>query len=399
MRVVYLTPSAALGGAERSLLDAILAVRAARPGLEPTLLLGEEGPLLEAAQAQGVAHRLVPFPAALAGVGDSALRESGAGARRALLRRAPRAAAGALRYARDLRRAVAELGPDLIHSNTLKTHLLTPALGARVPVLWHLRDYLSQRPLVSRLLRPAARAAAAGVAISRSLAEDARGVLPRLPIEVVYNAIDLAAFDASGPALELEAAPGAVRIGLVATYGRWKGHDLFLEALSRLDPALPWRAYLIGGAIYRTAGSQWSREELEARARALGVAERVGFVDFVSDPAQAFRALDVVVHASTRPEPFGRTIVEAMACGRAVVAARAGGAAELFRHEVEAVGVPPCDPVALADALRGLVLDPGRRAALGAAGHAAAHERFGRARLGEDLARVYARLVTHWSES
>ncbi len=78
-------------------------------------------------------------------------------------------------------------------------------------------------------------------------------------------------------------------------------------------------------------------------------------------------ALDVVVHASTRPEPFGRVIVEGMACGRAVVAVRDGGSAELFEDGVEALGVPPDDPDALAAAIDRLVADadlrrsPGRR--------------------------------------
>ena len=97
-----------------------------------------------------------------------------------------------------------------------------------------------------------------------------------------------------------------------------------------------------------------------------GLEGRVGFLGFQEDPAEAFRALDVVVHASTRPEPFGLTIVEAMACAKPVVAAAAGGAAELFQDGRDALGHPPGDADALAAAVGRLVDDPALPARLSA---------------------------------
>ena len=187
---------------------------------------------------------------------------------------------------------------------------------------------------MARLLRWSARPGVRAVAVSHSVAADAARVLgPRVPVETIYNAVDLDRF-APGPGdgawldglAGLPPAPaGTVRVGLVATYARWKGHDVFLDAVARLDPGLPARFYVVGGPIYRSAGSQYSPEELRAKAEALGVAGRVGFAGHQADPEAVYRALDVVVHASTRPEPFGRVIVEAMACGRAVVVLRGGG--------------------------------------------------------------------------
>ena len=108
-----------------------------------------------------------------------------------------------------------------------------------------------------------------------------------------------------------------VRIGLVATFARWKGHARFSTRSRRLPESLPVRGYVIGGPVYETAGSQVSLDELRAAVAALGLEGRVGFTGFVEDAAQAMRALDVVVHASTEPEPFGLVIAEAMACARA----------------------------------------------------------------------------------
>ena len=102
-----------------------------------------------------------------------------------------------------------------------------------------------------------------------------------------------------------------------------------------------------------------------------------------------YRALDVVVHASSRPEPFGRTIVEGMATGRPVIAPLEGGSAELFVHGLEAIGVAPRSPDTMAAAIIDLARSPEKRSALGQAGRLAAVKRFSRARLGEQVFRVY----------
>ena len=103
------------------------------------------------------------------------------------------------------------------------------------------------------------------------------------------------------------------------------------------------------------------------------------------------RSLDVVVHASTRPEPFGRVIVEGMACGASVVAMNEGGAAELFIDEVDALGCPPRNVAELARVMIRLIDDLGLRARLGSAGRSAALARFDRTRLGQEWAPIYNR--------
>jgi glycosyltransferase involved in cell wall biosynthesis len=177
----------------------------------------------------------------------------------------------------------------------------------------------------------------------------------------------------------------------VATYANWKGHLVFLDALAQLPPHSPVRGYVIGGPIYATAGSQFTRDELEQRATANGLTGRVGFVPFQSDPADVYRMLDVVVHASTRPEPFGLTIAEAMSCGRPVVVAAAGGAAELFTPNADALGFPPGDLAALADAITRLAADSELRHQLGTRARQTAVAHFPVQRFGRELADVYLR--------
>ncbi len=113
---------------------------------------------------------------------------------------------------------------------------------------------------------------------------------------------------------------------------------------------------------------------------------------FQRQPAAVFRALDVVVHASTKPEPFGRTIVEGMACGRAVVATAGGGVGELVRPGEDAELVPAGDPAALAATVGRLVADPARRQALGRQAVVSA-ARFSRNVAGAGVLSVYHDLV------
>ena len=120
---------------------------------------------------------------------------------------------------------------------------------------------------------------------------------------------------------------------------------------------------------------------------------RVGFIPFQADPADVFRSLDVVVHASTHPEPFGRTIVEGMACGRPVIVSQAGGASELFTDGVDALGFLPGDAGSLASAIRRLATDPASRARLGSAARLTASERFDRRRMGREVAGHLAKLA------
>jgi glycosyltransferase involved in cell wall biosynthesis len=79
------------------------------------------------------------------------------------------------------------------------------------------------------------------------------------------------------------------------------------------------------------------------------------------------RALDVVVHASTSPEPFGLVIAEAMACERPVIVSVAGGAAEIVTLGVDALGHHPGDAEGLAARMTELAIDPALRRRLGSA--------------------------------
>ena len=101
------------------------------------------------------------------------------------------------------------------------------------------------------------------------------------------------------------------------------------------------------------------------------------------------RALDVVVHASTQPEPFGLVIAEGMACGRAVIVSDGGGAAELVTVGENALSHPPGDADSLAGCIMRLATNSGLRRRLGQGGRSTAEHRFDRARLATELVPLY----------
>jgi glycosyltransferase involved in cell wall biosynthesis len=215
----------------------------------------------------------------------------------------------------------------------------------------------------------------------------------------VWNAVDLRRYAPDGPTLDLDLRAGmprandVIRIGLVATFARWKGHRTFIEAIAALPPALRVRGYIVGGAVYETANSQVSIDELRAHAAALHVSDRIGFTGVVADSSAAMRALDIVVHASTDPEPFGLAIAEAMACARPVVTSGTGGARELVEPGVNALLYDAGDAMALARAVESLISSRDLRVQMGRAGRATAERSFARHRLTSELTPIYARLA------
>ena len=398
MRILFLNPCSELGGAERCLLDLIASLRASSSCPIMDLAVSGPGALAEEAKNLGVRVHLIPMPPAIAELGDSAVGASAVVKRLRLARDVVLASGSVVAYARRLRRLVRDIAPDVIHSNSIKSHFLAVMANGGVPVLWHIRDLIGVRPLVSRALRVASSRASAAIAVSKLVERDARSVLGNFPIHVVYDAIDTGSFlpgRGDGPWLDalagLEAAPAdALRVGLIATYAKWKGHDIFVDAISRIPAppgSRPVRFYIIGGPIYETRGSQFTAGELRELAERAGVAHRLGFVSFQRDIAQIHRSLDIVVHASTLPEPFGRTIAEAMACGRPVVYSKACGAAELLELGI-GIAIEPLDAEALAEAIHKLIGDESLRGELALWGRELAAIVFSRSRLGGELMNV-----------
>jgi glycosyltransferase involved in cell wall biosynthesis len=154
---------------------------------------------------------------------------------------------------------------------------------------------------------------------------------------------------------------GARTVMLPARLSRWKGHEVLLHALARLEHDDLFCVFVGGG------GRRGYAEGLAKLAARLGLEGRIRFAGQCDDMPAALMLSDVVVHASTKPEAFGRVVIEAQAMGRPVIAADLGGPVETVVPDETGWRVPPGEPDALAEAIdHALALPEEERIALGA---------------------------------
>ena len=355
LRVAYLDHTGAPSGAELALLRLLPALT---DRVAAHVILGDDGPFLDLLEGQGTSVELLPI-----GGGASTLR-------RASLDRLPLGAAAAfgsytVRLAAHLRR----IRPDLVHTNSLKAALVGGVAGrlAGVPVIWHVHDritsdYLPQR--AAEAFRAAARHLPAAVITNSETTRATLGDLT-VPTRTIACALD----PALGPIDRSGRTDSGLRFGLVARLARWKGQDVFLRAFAEAFPAGPHRAVLVGGDLF--GEDDWA-QHIEDLIRELGLDDRVERRGHRGDMGPEYERLDVLVHASTLPEPFGQVVTEGLATGLPVVAADDGGPAEILGGRDLALTYPRGDHQALAAQLRRVADDPALRARLAAAGPEAA---------------------------
>jgi glycosyltransferase involved in cell wall biosynthesis len=169
-------------------------------------------------------------------------------------------------------------------------------------------------------------------------------------------------------------------VGIVATLRSWKGHRYLLEAFRDLGRE---------DALLLVVGDGPQREALERQAGELGIEARVRFAGNQPEVAPWMRAFDVFCLPSYANEGVPQALMQAMACGLPVVTTPVGSIDEIVADGETGVMVKPQDRESLRAALAGLLGDPTRRAALGGRAAAAAHERFGEARMVARMIEVF----------
>ncbi|MBR8314507.1 glycosyltransferase [Burkholderia dolosa] len=361
---LVLDQSGVLGGAELSLLEIMKHMRA-----NADVLLFDDGPFRAALDEIGARVDVVD-QGALAGV-----RKQGGVSMRALTQ----LAALVRDVARRARRA------DVIYANTQRAMVVGALAGrlARKPVVWHLRDIVSDEHFGRKQLLAIKYCARLGItrviANSDASAQAFRALTGFTPqhVDVVFNGISAAPFDALDDVAQaaLRARFGlphdAWLVGSFSRLAHWKGQHLLLEAAAR-HPDM--HVVLVGAPLF---GEDDYAAQLHAYVAQHGMRERVHFLGFQRDVAACMKAVDVVAHTSITPEPFGRVIVEGMLARRPVVAARAGGVVEIVEHGDNGLLCEPGDATALADALATLKRDAALRERLVASGRVTAVRRFG----------------------
>ncbi len=182
---------------------------------------------------------------------------------------------------------------------------------------------------------------------------------------------------------------GARVVMLPARLTRWKGAEALLDSVAGLGRDDVY-CVLVGSDQGRAAYAR----SLAQRAERLGLSARLRLAGHCDDMPAALMLADVVVCASLKPEPFGRSVIEAQAMGRPLVAFDHGGAAETVRHRETGFLVPPGDVPALRAAIAAVLdLTPDDRAALGWRARAAVLDGYTIAAMQEATLAVYREVL------
>ncbi len=246
---------------------------------------------------------------------------------------------------------------DVIYANTQKA-LVVGALASflsRRSLVYHLHDILSLEHFSKTNRRIAVTLANrfASLVIANSIASKTAFIEAggRADItEIVYNGFDSKLYQSNETDVkQLRHELGLEDKFIIGHFSRlspWKGQHILIDAVFQSSPEVT--AILVGDALF---GEQNYVQQLHQQVAKLGLENRVKFLGFRDDIPQLMSACDLVAHTSTAPEPFGRVIVEAMLCGKPVIAAKAGGAMEIVTHSVDGFLVTPNQPQKLAEVI------------------------------------------------
>lgn len=252
---------------------------------------------------------------------------------------------------------------DLVYCNNMMVKPIgaIAAQLARVPCVLHARN-LHEKPFPVALY---CQSVARLPAVQRVIANSAASAVPyqnAVPqkVTVLHNGVDLADYQPRlGPhesvRAALGAAPGQVLVGFTGNLIPRKGVDVLIRAAARIAATRPWLRFAIAGRVPIGTAIDY-RAQYQALCVELGVADRFHFSGFVADVPSFVSSLDLLALPSLQ-EPFGRSIIEAMALGTCVVASDVGGIPEIVQHEKTGLLAPPGDVDALARAIARLADD------------------------------------------
>ena len=204
----------------------------------------------------------------------------------------------------------------------------------------------------------------------------------RIKGKVIHNGVNLSDYMQSCDAVqvrkELDCMPDQMLVGLVGRLDWWKGHEFFLEAMAEVaSKNNNIKGLIIGGlAELSYDSSKRYLDRLHVMVKSLGLGEKIVFTGHRNDVPRLIAALDVVVHASSTPEPFGLTVIEGMAAGKPVVATSAGGVLDIIEDGVNGLLVPCKDSKAMASAILQILSDRDKAKQMGLAARRRVTEKF-----------------------
>jgi glycosyltransferase involved in cell wall biosynthesis len=379
VRILYLDHTAVMGGGEIALVHLIRNLDRTR--FTPVAALLSDGPLAAELIDAGAQTFVIRAGRDLIHARKDGLRP---------LRTA--AIGSAIVTVLRIARVIEQNKIDLVHCNSLKADFLG-ALAARLtrkPVIWHIRDRIESDYMSSS----AAAVVRAGANILPThLIANSNATLATLHLNnpdhasVIYSGLDLRQFTQ----IQERKIGNRPRIGIIGRLAPWKGQHIFLQAAALIARRFPDAVFqIVGGPLFSETDYE---ADLHKLAQTLGISAAAEFTGHRGDVPHLLSQMDVVVHASITPEPFGQVAVLAMAAAKPLVATAGGGILEIVENGRSGLLVPMNNANAMAAAISQLLARPDDALELGRHGRQRALENFTIERTARQVMDLYDRVT------
>lgn len=237
---------------------------------------------------------------------------------------------------------------DLIHANVTGGISFLGGIAARIagiPLVWHVRVIFSAYlgDLIQSILSTKI------IVISEGVRKRFWWIPQKNKFVLIHNGVDLKKFNPSIDKMifrnEIGCREDEFLIGTVGRYHPFKSYEYFVRVAKMVLKELPNSKFLIVGRDFYRDNKYLNY--LRKLAKQLGVENKFIFMDKQGDIPRVFAALDVFI-LPTLEEPFGRVLIEAMACGKPTVAFRSGGVVDIVEDEATGFLVKPKDVIEMA---------------------------------------------------
>lgn len=290
-------------------------------------------------------------------------------------------------------RVLGEVNADAVHLNNScggDVDLVIAAKLRGIPVIAHQRGF---PPRFGRVERFVASRMDRIIAVSDAVRDHLIGLgLRETKVLRIHDGIELSR-------LEQQRAPEELRrelqldadclvVGMLGNVKRWKGQEVLVDAIGHLSDQYPDVRYVFVGKI----ADESYKVMLDKKVKALGAEDRVTFTGYRSDATDLIAIMDVVVHASIEPEPFGLVVLEAMGKGKPIVATDIGGPKETVVDGITGSLFETGSAQGLANKLAKYLSGSTQFSDVGKAGPAHVRARFSAEHNVAGIERVYAQL-------
>jgi glycosyltransferase involved in cell wall biosynthesis len=361
-RVLFIDHTAKLGGGEIFLLNLLPELAG---HISPVVILLEDGPLRLELERRNIEVYVFEVSADLV----ASRRESLACLSKVIINRG----LASVNTAVKLSRFISLLKVDIVHTNSLKACVVGGIASrlARKPLIWHIHDRISEEYLpksMVKLIRVLIKV------MPHAVIANSEATLGTLNLRYTKHGVVVYPGTVVCEPVPQPPIGSPIRIGIIGRLSQWKGQHIFLEVAARVlqtHPNTEW--VIVGAALF---GEDEYCQQLEDRASRIDLAGHITFRGFQSDVVTEMCNLDIIMHCSILPEPFGQVITEAMALAKPVIASRAGGVLEIIEDTKSGVLVEMGDVQGNVDAVTRLLEDRNTANHLGKMGRSRVLEHF-----------------------